>query len=734
MKRIQILLFLVMTVFLSGCADSYLGIANDYYDGLEFSKAIPMYEKYLDSKKAKKDSQALFNLADCYEKTNNTLLWEKTLEKFASYPNAPNSYKVDYVNALIRNGKYEEAQEWIDAQDSIFIEPASLAKSIELIQNEKAAELDVDFYKVEQVDLGMKGSCFSPVYYKDGLVFCGESAWEGLLAPSYGWTGRGYLDMYYVPFDENGIPGEAKQLSKIMNTEIHEGPLCFTPDTTEAYFTANNYFRKGVRKEADGSNNLKLYKATLKKDKWKEHEEFFFNSDVYSTGHAAISPDGEQIIFVSDAPDGVGGTDLYRSKLDESGEWSEPENLSELNTVGDEMFPYYYTDNNGMDFLFFSSNGHPGIGGLDLYAAQMTPTGFASIQHLPSPLNSSSDDFAMILNADGNKGYFSSNRASTQGVDKIYSFEKTQIQVEILVLDKRTKEALEQVSLVFDGNREEAQETNAEGKHNFPSPPLMTYQVDLSKQYYEPSNETLEIPGALSAGEDTLKVRYTMDRSEVYVAGVVLDRETDLPIAAADVTIRGLSVETEDVKLLADENGQFFSKIFKGYSYEFMAKKETYLAGNTIVAHMQPQGEDTIDVVIYLDKIVIDKPIEVKNIYYDFDKWDIRPDAAIELDKLVKILVDNPEITIELMSHTDCRGSDAYNLTLSQKRAESAVNYIISEGIAKERIIAKGYGEKKLVNRCDDGVACSEKEHQQNRRTEFKVTKVDDSFYSKPVE
>jgi len=360
---------------------------------------------------------------------------------------------------------------------------------------------------------------------------------------------------------------------------------------------------------------------------------------------------------------GMGGTDIY-SCVWKNGEWSQPVNLgNKVNSFGNEMFPAIVGHE-----LYFASDGFAGFGGLDIFKSTFSGGKWSEAENLGQPINSSFDDFAMILDSEGKKGFFSSNRPGGLGSDDIYACKR---------IESRKKN--------IDSNQDKT------GKNIFPCPP-----------------------------EDSLAVM---------ISGIVKDKQTQKPVQGATVFL--LNTQTGKAKVLkTDEKGAFSYVGSKGILYVAKSMENNYLSD---CLNFKIETADTARVAslprdLQIDRLEVNKIISlnhmdysIETIYYDFNKWFIRPDAAKELDKLVQVLKENP-VMVELGSHTDSRGSREYNLDLSQKRAESAVRYIVMQGIDASRIAAKGYGESQPINHCTDGVLCSAREHQANRRTEFKVT------------
>lgn len=602
----------------------YYNEGNRYYDALGYGKAIESYQKAL-SRKDIVDAKR--KLAYSYKKLGNYKKAEEWLAKVVTDPSVTAEDKIAYGQLLVINGKCTQAVEYLqnnlpeNPQAKLFIESCNA---------QPALMADSALYLVEEVSLNTRGSDFSPLYYNKGLLFVSEGT-SNEKKPVSEYTGRAYLDLYYVEFDDNKNFSVPVPLKGEINSKYHEGPAAFSADGNTIYFTRNNYLNKKSKKDDAGVVNLKIYKAGLINDEWKNIESLSFNNDDYSTGHPTLSSDGNTMYFISDMPGGYGETDIYVSRL-ENNIWSKPENLGlDINTPGKEMFPYLQGDT----MLYFSSDGKAGMGGMDIYYSQLQNGKWSKPANAGFPVNSSSDDFGFIADSTGTTGYLSSNRSNDNGIDKIFKFTKVKplINLDGLVVDKETKSAL---------------------------------------------------PGAL-------------------------------------VELLNLVTGETQTKIVG-EDGIFDFDLSADSEYKLSVSKDNYF---TVVRNIDTKGKtngENIYERIELEKIIIDKPIVLENIYYDFDKWNIRPDAALELDKFVTFLLDNPKIRVELSSHTDSRGTDKYNLNLSQKRAESAVQYLISKGIPAERITAMGYGETMLVNRCGNNVRCSEADHQQNRRTEFKVT------------
>ena len=515
MKSPISLFMLFLLLILSGCASAYLKAGDKYFNNLEYSNAIPHYEKYIE--KGTRNNDVLLSLANCYRNTDQISKWESALKSIVKKEDVDPSYYFQYAEALMGNDKYDDAIIWLTKYSDL-VPSNELAKNKLNFLLSQSNETTIPFYTVELLDLKMKGSSFAPQFYKKGIVFCAESPWKGTATESYGWTGRGYLDIYYTEFDKDNKPRNLQPFNDLINTEIHEGPIAFAASNSTVYYTANNYETKEVKRKADGINNLQLYKTTLEGNKMKDTEEFFFNHKSYSTGHATISDDGNKIIFISDAPWGKGGTDLYVCNLSEKGEL-EAFNLEGLNTKGNEMFPVFYKDKAaGKEYVYFASDGIAGYGGLDVFFAEIkADNSIGEIKHLPPPINSSRDDFSLILDTDGISGFFASNRDNEDGIDKLYRLTKITAFIDVLVEDKETKERLDKVKIEFNESNIETGSTNENGQYVFNSQLGVEHFVSLSKQYYQTMDFTIKVENNPSI--DTIDVTLKLQRKMIHLVG-----------------------------------------------------------------------------------------------------------------------------------------------------------------------------------------------------------------------
>ncbi|NOQ74341.1 MAG: OmpA family protein [Crocinitomix sp.] len=627
MKLTYGLLFYIATILvLSSCGANYHFKKGDtHYDYLRYAEAIESYEKGL---KNDRDPRYVEYLANAYFFSNKINAAKPLYEELLKSNKGSVTVHLNYGRVLMTQGDYDEAivqfNEFLKDHPNDVVAGMLVASCYSI--NERFS--DTTLYEISEIPSGDFTGAFSPTEYREGLVFSAEKeVFKG--NKQNPWTGNSYLDLYYIEKDQNGNWLSPELLNGDINGRFHEGPATFSTDGSTVYFTRSNYYKKKMLESQEDENNLKIFKATLVEDKWTNLEELPFNSDDYSCGHPTLSRDGNTIYFVSDKPGGYGSTDLYKSTLTD-GVWGEPVNLGEeLNTPGNEMFPYIHTDGT----LYFSSNAHNSMGGLDVFITYNYNDRWMKPENLNYPLNTNKDDFGFILSMDNVTGFVSSTRTNE---DELYKFEK----------HKPTFNLYGFAHMI-------GTETPVEG-----------VRIEITRAS---DNKVISMVSDADG-----KFSYKLDTEETY----------NLYCTKIGCFARTDEISTVDLK----------------YSQDFYANFE-------------------------VEEIIIDKPIVLENIYYDFDEWSIREDAAIELNKLVRILKDNPSIHIEMGSHTDARGTDSYNLVLSDKRAKAAVEYLISQGISADRLTWKGYGETVPLNDCINGVECEDDAHQLNRRTEFKVKK-----------
>ncbi len=615
--------------------------ANESYDNYSFSPAIDIYKRVLDkgfvsADLLKKLGNSYYFNAD-YEAAAD--IYKRLVDEYAANVTPEPEYYFRYSQTLKTLGDYENSNVFM----SKFIEATSDDNQAQSFKDEKGYLEDIKNnsgrYDLESFEYNSSYSDFAPSFYKEGIIFSSDRDTGNLARYRHTWNSKDFLDLYKVNTDSASMSFVTK-VGGDLNTRLHESTSIATKDGNTIYFTRNNIKAGKYVKDEGGVIRLKVFKATLQDGEWGNIMELPFNSDTYSAAHPALSPDEKILFFASDMPGTVGESDIFKVNINEDDTYGTPENLGGLiNTKARETFPFVTSEG----VLYLSSDGHPGLGGLDVFATKISDEKYdRTIFNVGEPVNGKMDDFTFVFNEETRKGYFASNRAEGMGADDIYGFvENTPLQFECVqevtgtVRDKISNKVLVGATIkVIDENNEEVLSTITD-----------------------------------SAGKYTLA--------------------------------------------LDCNQGNFVRALTQGYvpSEEYLEKSDTkpriidfYLERDNITAGF---GDD------------LAKLLQLSTIYFDFDKYNIRKDSEIEVEKVIAAMEKYPSLKIKVNSHTDSRGKDSYNLWLSQKRAESTVNYMILKGIDQSRLQGEGYGEIKLVNQCSNGAKCSQSEHELNRRSEF---------------
>ena len=612
--------------------------ADQKYASYSFKPAQDIYQRVLDKG---------YQSEDLLKKLGNTYYFNAEYDKAAGIygllmqeygPDLPPDYLFRYAQALKTTGAYDKAGTVMERFSQTTRNDARALQFESQADYRQEIEANSGRYTLAPFKYNSPYADFAPALYREGLLFSSDRDTGNLARYRHTWNQQDFLDIYQIHGDTS-IAGVAKL--RAVNSRYHESTTALSPDGQTLYFTRTNTLEgKKTGKDAEGIVRLKIYRTYLTEAGWGPVEELPINDDSFSVAHPAIGPDGEYLYFASDMPGSKGSSDLYRARIKEDGTFGPVENLGpKINTEARETFPFVSTDS----ILYFASDGHPGLGGLDVFATKLEYLPYnGKVLNVGRPVNSPWDDFTYVIEGVSRDGYFASNREGGSGSDDIYSFvENRPLNFECIqsitgtVRDKITNEVLAGATVkVIDENNQE----------------VATSLTDLDGNY--------EIALDCNQGNFVRALREGYIPSEEY---------------------------------LEPSDG-------KPRIVDFYLEPESVTGGF---------GDDLF------------KLLQLSTIYFDFDKYDIRSDAEVELQKIIAAMEKYPSLKIKANSHTDSRGPDAYNMWLSQKRAESTVRYIVSKGISADRLSSEGFGESRLINECEDGVPCSAAKHQQNRRSEF---------------
>ena len=648
-KNYVSLLLLVFFGIIGSSQENQMANAEDHFKQYEFIDAQRIYLKV--AKKGYVSGDLLKKLGDSYyfnAELGEASRWYDGLYK--EYREEMGSeYLFRYAQSLKSVERYKEADRIMDLFES---KTGLKERRAQLFTQERdylsLIEMQSGKFQITDVGINSSYSDFAPSFHNDELVFASSRGGSSVSKVIHQWNEMPFLDLYTVVANSNTVGGDLQGLQKVrgkVNTKFHESSSAFSKDGMTMYFTRNNFTDERLKQNEEGTTLLKLYRSRLKDGKWSRAEELPFNSNSYSVAHPALSGDGSKLYFASDMPGGKGLSDLY--VVDIMGDdFGSPESLGDLiNTEGRETFPY--VSDSGR--LYFASDGHVGLGGLDVFVAMPTMRGFEKPINIGAPVNSPDDDFTFILNEDTKIGYFASNRPGGVGNDDIYSFLQTEElitrckqYVSGQVTDAQTRAIVQEAEVrLLDKNNKEIRSVvvGGDGQYSFDVSCKEEYIIRATHPDYKSTELQLLTDNAFE---------------KKHSKPLQLNKGNDLGISSADV------------------------------------------------------GDD------------LAKILQLAPIYFDLDKSFIRPDAEIELQKVIAAMQEYPKLKIDVRSHTDSRSGDDYNMRLSERRARSTMKYIIEKGnIAASRISGRGYGEATPINECINNVNCSEEKHQRNRRSEF---------------
>ncbi|MGQ7947505.1 OmpA family protein [Flavobacterium sp. WC2509] len=644
MKNIAILYLTILNLFAVSiyAQKGKIASADKKYDNYAYIDAIKTYERVANKG---------YESPDMYQKIGNAYFFNSELDQaakwyeklFALKTTVDPEYYYRYAYCLRSIGQDDKANEML----SIYNQKTGYtgkgeyySKQVNYLDKIKA---NSGRYKIKDAGINTKYSDYGSSFYNnDKLVFTSSRDTGSLGQRKHTWTDQYFTNLYETNLTADSLtPVKAVKFARGVKSRFHEASAVFSKDGKTMYFTRNDYLEGKKGKNEDKITLLKIYKASFINNDWTNVMELPFDSNNYKTGHPSLSPDEKTLYFVSDMPGGFGESDIYKVSINSDGSYGKPVNLGNvINTPGKETFPFVTDENE----IYFASDTHPGIGGLDIFVSKINPDGtFDEVQNVGTDVNSPQDDFAYLINTKNRIGFFSSNRTGGKGYDDIYQFLetkriKTKCKPELngVITESTSNQMISNAKItLYDGQHKVVNTTESDqnGQYSFPVGDKGTYSVRAEKQDYATIEKTVTIK------EDDCKTQ--------------LDLAFEKALCKVEV---------------GDNLGKCFG---------------------------------------------------IKWIYFDLDKSDIRPEATLDLAKILDVMGQNPNMKIDVRSHTDSRASFHYNESLSDRRAKSTIDWLIKNGINPNRLTGKGYGETQLVNKCSDDVICTEKEHQENRRSEF---------------
>ena len=717
-KTVKIFLPVIFTgiAYLNGLGQqSLIQKADVEFGNKDYVRAESLYQKALESVGGNKKIYVLKQIADCCRLMNE---FEKAVSYYNQYAKTTNKPEKEalyhFSTVLLETGQVLESKSLLEELVKDYPDDPELSRMVKccdfaLSENAKNYQPDI----IRQDALNSDKSEFGLAWFEGKLVFASKRL-VNEYSTIHGRTNQGFSDLYIASIDTlYDIFTEPIQLKGGINSPYNDGTFAYDDHTSTAYFTQ-------CKKTPE---RCMIFKGKYDDGKWDDIKPLSFHQPEYDFAHPALTPDGHTLYFASDMPGGKGGKDIWKAKLSDEGTVVSVMNLGEsVNTDRDEMFPYALGDS----MLFFSSDGHIGMGGLDIFYTKTEQNLFEKPVNLGAPINSTADDFSILFNKNLNGGYFCSNRDNAEKSDDIYGFNYNIFHTDIngMVNDSIRLYPLQNVKVMYYTNDvvKGITYTRSEGKFNIPyfshNNCGKRHNLVFEKEGYV--RKTLDI--GCDARKTLLVLLWDGAITSNTLAGKVSDRQNKTPLEGVEIVLK--SVKGVNDTLYTDREGMYVStKIMSNDIYNIRASKDRFLSESRKI--VVPESDKSLIISVKtgyetnfeLIPVILKNEFRIDNVYYEFDKATLLEESKQELDRLTNILEENPNITIRINSHTDSRGSDKYNQKLSDHRSASVVNYLLSKGIDKNRLFSRGYGETMLLIKN----AKTDEEHQYNRRTTFEI-------------
>lgn len=712
---------LVLLSFTSIVAQKNMSdFAASCYEDLNFYKSSEVYNHIYDKnvRQGKVDYNVTRMAANSNIKIRNYTKALTYLKVLIDANQANDADQLNYVKLALMQGQDEEAKR---IASQITAKNPSNKLCAEMIANPnfvRQLKTDSLMCAVKPLACNSIYDEFTPTIYNGGIVFASNRRSRGVDQQNYLWDNQAFLDLFYTSTSDEYSDEKIKCFKEIKSIQ-HDGSVVFTKDNSRAFAIQNDFVTKGL---PTYNPALGIYEYTKTGSKWSEPKPFKYNTKESNISYVHLSEDGKTLYFASNRAGGFGGFDIY-SSTNVNGDWSEPVNLGkEINTDGNEISPFLFGDQ-----FYFSTDGRYGVGGLDVYSSKLVNNQFSVAENMGYPLNSSFDDFSLVVYDNGKKGYIGSNRNGTD--DNLYYVTINKMSYKIdgsVFTDVTKKEKIPNTNVVIvDKNTGDTIRTQSDATGNFELdlPANHEYTISASKPGYVPTEPTNLSTKSIASGQRVIP-------ADVFMAKDMVDLELDIrnsadgkPIDPVKGSVKSLSSgETKPINKGA--NGKFTVKLLPGDDYELNINQKGYLdysrkfsLGDSLSGSVEIEP-------IQLKKITKGLVFQVDNVLYNYNDFTLLEDSKLALDKLIAFLKNNDNIRVEFSSHSDSRGAAAPNQTLSSKRSNSCVQYLITNGISANRIVSVGYGESKPINGCVDGYPCSEEQYQKNRRTEVKILEV----------
>ena len=677
--------------------------AETYYKLYRYAEANPIYKELIQKDDLKISEQELVfrHALHSSEKCRDFLFEYDVLTRISQSDKYTFEDAYSFFQLSMFLGYYDKAKEILASQ---VVMNSIDAKKVNLDKYKNGnvwdeIKKDTSIYAIKSVDFNSGDGDFNPIYHPTGIAF--TSARNVAFRKST-FDNSPYLNLYVYKKENSKV-----EELKFLETSKHDG--------TAYYDSLNQVWCFSKNFPSDKDVNLTTTGLFFFDEKTKTETAFEYNDPQFFLAQPFLSEDGKILWFSSDRTGGFGKADIwYSTKVNDM--WTEPINAGNIiNTSDNEMFAFPQKDK-----LYFSSNGHPGLGGLDVFSVKLDNFKVSNLENLGANLNSNGDDFSLILDSSEKSGYFSSNRGGF--IDNIYSVIITRLDfvfVGTIVADL-SSDKIQAIPVVLkkDGVVISSLYANKDGKFQFKGDKNSSYTFEINEKEYETISEDYSTVGK-TVSDSTFKNFLLQSNIEVFFTVVNEKTKQILPNSVVNI----LNKKTNElISATTDDKGIIQIKLPRNNEFELLTSHSDYIDSKSILS--TTTKEEEIKSIIGLNLIEVGSVLAVKDLNYDFEKWTIKPDSKIELDKVVAFLKANPKVKIELSSHTDCRGLDDFNMRLSKKRNQACIDYLVSKGVKNNRVVGKWFGESMLLNKCADGIECSEEEHMINRRTEVIVVSI----------